>query len=366
MAKENNRLSFVMYTEWGMIFRELPDSKCKQLICSVYDYVENGVDPDFEDDILMKISWNQIWHQLERDYIKYEETRKKRAEAGKQGGVASGYSRSKIKQNEANEANASNAKQNEANEAVDVDVDVSENVDKDVCVVVNNDEPSGTPQSTTQKPSLEEVMNELLSVGFTEEQSEKASREFYQYNESHDWKFLPYAKWQDKLDGWIGRDVTLKDEYKKLKNKKARKQAEAEEEERRQREFDEKYWDNDSNRYGLNHSPEDFADYIYGDRHYYGDDEFCRRMHDFFIPEELEQMYKDGAVEMGDPDRYVIGLYERGKCEELIIHFMKRHVRSCGIVPFVWKSRDDELEELSARNYQMMDDEEDYGELPFE
>ena len=371
MAKEKN--SFVMYYEWGAIIRKLQTEKGYQLILAIFDYVENGIEPDFSNDLLLQVAWIPIFNQLNRDADSYRNKCEQNAKNGKKGGEAKGEAYARRKEEQIANAISGNTKIANAkkensekakiadNDDVDVDVDDSD----DGNVVVCDNEPSGTRQDTTQIPSLEDVKNELLAIGFTEEQSEKASREFYQYNESHDWKFLPYAKWQDKLDGWIGRDVALKDEYKKLKNKKTKEQAEAEEEECRQREFDEKYWDNDINRYDLNYSPEDFADYIYGDRHYYGDDELCRRMHDFFIPEELEQMYKDGAVEMGDPDRYVIGLYERGKCKELIIHFMKRHVRSRGIVPFVWKSREDELEERNQKNTQVMYEEPEYAELPF-
>lgn len=138
MAKENKRSSFVMYLEWGMIFRELPAEKCKQLICDIFNCFEDGTQPDFEDDLLMKISWNQIWNQIERDGIRYEEMRARRAESGRQGGLASGRARSKAKQNEANEANASFVKQNEANEAVNVDVDGNVNNDDSVDDDIND------------------------------------------------------------------------------------------------------------------------------------------------------------------------------------------------------------------------------------
>ena len=61
-----------------------------------------------------------IKNDIDRLDEKYEETKRKRSEAGRKGGLRSGEVRSETKQNEANEANEANAsfvKQNEANEA---------------------------------------------------------------------------------------------------------------------------------------------------------------------------------------------------------------------------------------------------------
>jgi len=71
------------------------------------------------------MAFKPIKNQLKRDLEKWEETKKKRSESGKAGGLRSGEVR---KQNEANEANASNFKQNEANEAVNDNVIICNNV----------------------------------------------------------------------------------------------------------------------------------------------------------------------------------------------------------------------------------------------
>ena len=68
-------------------------------------------------DPITKLAYRVITSQLDRDRKKWERTCKKRAEAGRKGGIASGQARSKTKQNQANEAKASKTKQSQANEA---------------------------------------------------------------------------------------------------------------------------------------------------------------------------------------------------------------------------------------------------------
>lgn len=355
MAKEKN--SFVMYYEWDYIFSALPMDKCGELIKAIYSYLVRGENIDYSNDLAMNIAWNQIRNQFDRDTEKYKRKCEQLAENGKAGGIASGQSRSKTKQNE---ANASSVKQNEANEADNVNVDVNYSVDASVDVsdndsdsgnvVVCDNEPSGLPQNTTQAPSLEDVKNELLTIGFTEDVSEKTASEFYQYNTTHGWKFLSYARWQDKLMDWINKNYALKKTYDEIIERKTKAQKEEEEKQQHWEEYNKKYWDNDIGRYALNQSAEDFYDYVCSDRHYSYDDEICKRIYDFFMKDEIEQLYKDDAVEIGDPERNVIRISERGKCAELIKHFNRGDERACFLMPFVWKSREDELKELDERN----------------
>jgi len=120
-----NKKSFVMYADWLHTIRELTDDEAGKILKHLLSYV-NDENPILEDRIL-KLVFEPIKLQLKRDLVKYEIIREKRSEAGKQGGLASGHSRSKDKQNEANEANALETKQNEANEAVNDNVTVTVN-----------------------------------------------------------------------------------------------------------------------------------------------------------------------------------------------------------------------------------------------
>ncbi|MCT4085488.1 hypothetical protein HZP81_17210 [Elizabethkingia anophelis] len=116
--------SFIGYCDWERTFDFLSDEEAGKLIKHFFAYV-NDKDPIL-DDRLLQMAFEPIKLQLNRDLSKYEEVKRKRSEAGRQGGLKSGESRGKQSEpidsdslsNEANEAFASNAKQNEANEAV--------------------------------------------------------------------------------------------------------------------------------------------------------------------------------------------------------------------------------------------------------
>ena len=123
---KKKKKSFVGYCDWRNTFDLLSDDEAGKLIKHFFAYVsdENPV----LDDRLLQMAFEPIKTQLKRDLSKYEEVKKKRAEAGRQGGLRSGENRNKqneasasdVTDLEANEANASGAKQNEANEADNV------------------------------------------------------------------------------------------------------------------------------------------------------------------------------------------------------------------------------------------------------
>lgn len=122
MAKDKK--SFIGYCDWERTFDFLSDEEAGKLIKHFFAYI-NDKDPIL-DDRLLQMAFEPIKLQLNRDLSKYEEVKRKRSEAGRQGGLKSGESRGKQSEpidsdalsDEANEAFASNAKQNEANEAV--------------------------------------------------------------------------------------------------------------------------------------------------------------------------------------------------------------------------------------------------------
>lgn len=110
MAKEKN--SFVMYYEWGDTFRELPMEKRSKLIIAIFDYAEKHIEPDFSDDLMMRLVWNPIHNQLDRDYERYIQQCEKNAKNGRKGGRAKGEAYAKRREEI---ANAISEKQNLAN-----------------------------------------------------------------------------------------------------------------------------------------------------------------------------------------------------------------------------------------------------------
>ncbi|MGN1086146.1 MAG: DUF6291 domain-containing protein [Porcipelethomonas sp.] len=112
--------SFVLYTDNMEQFEMLSDEQAGKLIKAIFAYSESNIMPDFHDGMLT-MAFSFIKGQIDRDSEKWEETRKKRAEAGRKGG----------KQTQANQANAAFAKQtkqNQANQAVNVNVNDNVNV----------------------------------------------------------------------------------------------------------------------------------------------------------------------------------------------------------------------------------------------
>lgn len=116
----DSKKSFILYAENINQISLLSDEEAGKIFKAVLTYAGTGEITHF-DDRLLQIIFTIFQSQIDRNSEKWEETRKKRAEAGKKGG----------KQNQANQANASFAKQikqNQANQAVNVSVNVNDNI----------------------------------------------------------------------------------------------------------------------------------------------------------------------------------------------------------------------------------------------
>lgn len=111
-----NKKSFILYTDLIHTVEKMPDDKAGELFKTILQYV-NDQNPE-PTDLIIALTFEPVRQQLKRDLTDWRETVEKRREAGRSGGKQSGITRSKPKQNEANEANASILKQTEANEAV--------------------------------------------------------------------------------------------------------------------------------------------------------------------------------------------------------------------------------------------------------
>lgn len=78
---ETSKKSFVAYSDWQEIFKELPDEQAGKLIKHIFSYV-NGENPETED-VLIKVVFLQIKQTLKRDLKKWEEQLEQRRLAGK-------------------------------------------------------------------------------------------------------------------------------------------------------------------------------------------------------------------------------------------------------------------------------------------
>lgn len=94
--------SFVFYTHYAEKMKKLPPEQAANLLYAICDYVENGTEPELED-IAADMCFSFIRTQLDKDTAKYEETCRKRAEAGRKGAAATNGKR---RQKAAKAANA--------------------------------------------------------------------------------------------------------------------------------------------------------------------------------------------------------------------------------------------------------------------
>jgi hypothetical protein len=100
-----NKKSFVLYTDYREQISLLSDEEAGRLFKGIFEYIDNGAIPNFSGNLGLKIAFSFVRANLDRDIAKYEQTRKERAAAGREGGTKSGETRRQAKQNKANEAN---------------------------------------------------------------------------------------------------------------------------------------------------------------------------------------------------------------------------------------------------------------------
>lgn len=86
--------TFIFYSDWINMVREMPDEDAGALLKHVLSYV-NDEEPT-TDNLLVKMAFGHMKPMLKKDLDKWEKIREKRREAGKKGGQAN------AKQNEAN------------------------------------------------------------------------------------------------------------------------------------------------------------------------------------------------------------------------------------------------------------------------
>lgn len=147
------RESFVLHTEY---IEDLPEEYKQKFLFAIYQYAAHDIVPEFTG--LEQTIWIKIQRRIDADVAQWEETKQKRSDAGRRGGLKSGEQRkneamlqsasSKTKQNEAMLQSASNCfKQNEANEAVYVSVsdNVNVSVSESESVSVGAQAPENSP-----------------------------------------------------------------------------------------------------------------------------------------------------------------------------------------------------------------------------
>lgn len=127
MAQDDKK-SFVAYLSWFDALEEYSDAEVGQLMRALARYAKTGEKPEFSDRG-MRVNWKFMCSDVKRASEKWDETRKKRSNAGKRG-MAKRWGKSEDITKITNDNNA-----NDDITKITVDVDVNGDVDGDVDVV---------------------------------------------------------------------------------------------------------------------------------------------------------------------------------------------------------------------------------------
>lgn len=146
MSQSGEKTSFVMYKNWALLISNLPDDLAGKLIKAISQY-QLGEDPVIEDPALYAIYASFI-PQMEKDALKWEESRKKQSNKAKQRWNkinATGMPRHTTAMQQDATAYQSNA-------TVTVNVNDNVNVNENV-----NENVNGSPNGDTLEKSLRET-----------------------------------------------------------------------------------------------------------------------------------------------------------------------------------------------------------------
>lgn len=215
-----DKKSFVLYCEYKKHFELLSPEDQGRLLMAIFDYVESGAEPQLEPLPMMAFSF--IRAQMDRDIAKYEETCRRRAEAGKKGGRPSKTNVSDEKQTKAKKANGFSEKQTKAKKPDDEDEYVDEDVYEDVYedVILHKGVSDETREKKTTRftpPTVEEVRAYCRERGNSV--NPETFVDFYTgkgwmvgKNKMKDWK-AAVRTWEKNLDGHTQAQKINRDDY---------------------------------------------------------------------------------------------------------------------------------------------------------
>lgn len=193
--------SVILFSEWKRSLVRLSLEQKGMLLDALLDYPDKG-DPAFDDPLLDTV-WLFIGNTLSENERKYEETSKKRSEAGKRGNEKRWGATDDI-------ANIANATDDIANIAISISKSKSKSTDTKVSDSNSAEALPPIPKSRFSPPDVETVKSYFAEKGVTEAQAIR----FHAYYESNGWKVgrNPMKNWKAAASGWISRD---RDEAKK-------------------------------------------------------------------------------------------------------------------------------------------------------
>ena len=157
-----NKDSFVLYTKYIDIFKELTDEQAGKLIKVILEYV-NDLNPEPEG--LIKIAFIPIKQQLKEDLVKWKEEKQKRSEAGKKGMESRYNSANKELTNDNNVSKCYNKTNNVKNELTNltdnVNVYVNDNVFNNNNNIITNNTITNNIIISTELPLIDNTLYQI-------------------------------------------------------------------------------------------------------------------------------------------------------------------------------------------------------------
>ena len=192
------RDSFVLYTRLYELVKDLSLEQ-KGILFDAIHHFANGLQYPISD-AATEMAFRFYRNQMEMDFQKWEQTRQKRIEAGKQGGRP----KKEENQTKAKKANGFSENQTEAKKGVNV------NVNDNVNVNVNELEATTLPTRTRErfvKPTIKEVTAYVIEKGYTFN-----PQAFFDYYEANGWRVgkNPMKKWKAACANWQRMEQTIK------------------------------------------------------------------------------------------------------------------------------------------------------------
>ena len=249
----DNKNSFIVYAaDIKETLDKLTDDQVAELFRGMVDYQITGEAPEFSG--VLEFAFIPIRQQMDRDNTKWERTREKRVESGRQGGIRSGEVRKAKAENEANEASASKSKQtkqNEANEAVNVNVNDNVNVNGNVNVSDSFEAGSDGPASLSSllisylnekagtnynvTAAVVRRIWELMDAGYTADDMKSViDKKVSEWKDSDKMRgyLRPRTLFGDKFEEYVSAPVPLEIENQQKEEEKRREITEKLQEER--------------------------------------------------------------------------------------------------------------------------------------
>lgn len=244
----DNKNSFIVYAaDIKETLDGLTDDQVAALFRGMVDYQITGIAPEFSG--VLKFAFIPIRQQMDRDNTKWEQTKAKRAESGRRGGIRSGEVRREKAENEASASKSKQTKQNEANEAVNVNVNVNDNVNVNVSdsfeagsdgpaplsslLISYLNEKAGTNYNVTA--AVVQRIGELMNAGYTADDMKSViDKKVSEWKDSDKMRgyIRPSTLFGDKFEEYVSALVPLEIENQQKEEEKRREITEKLQEER--------------------------------------------------------------------------------------------------------------------------------------